>query len=128
MTAVVQIAAWLWFIVAGCGGLGLILTAGPWPPTHGWFAMISGFAAWPVTAWAFQKYLKITLSWRARFGTAALVMLAGRFAVAYAWPQPGQLRRWPDWVAIVSGTVLLAAVLARIRELRKRSSSASAGG
>jgi len=106
------IAAWIWFLVAGGGGLGLIITTGPWPPTHGWFAMFSGLAVWPVTAWASRKYLRVSLSWWVRLGAAALVMLAGRLAVRFVWPRPDQPPRWPDWVAIVSGAVLLAAVLA----------------
>ena len=58
---IAAIAAWFWFVLAGCGGLGLIITTGPWPPTHGWFAMFSAFAGWPVTAWASKKYLRVTL-------------------------------------------------------------------
>jgi len=44
------IAAWAWTIVAGIGGLGLIITLGPWPLTNGWFALFSGLSACPVTA------------------------------------------------------------------------------
>lgn len=113
-------AAWFWFLLAGCGGLGLIITTGPWPPTHGWFAMFSGLSIWPVTAWASKKYLRVTLSGRVRLGVAALVMLAGRLAVDFVWPRPGQPRNHPDWVAIVSGTILLITVLTGALARRKK--------
>lgn len=80
------IAAWAWFIVVGCGGLGLIITTGPWPPTHGWFAMSSGLAAWPVTAWASKKYLGVALSGPVRLSAAALFIVAGRLALIFVWP------------------------------------------
>jgi len=32
------VAAWVWAIVAGGGGLLLLLTRGPLPLTNGWFA------------------------------------------------------------------------------------------
>ena len=41
--------AWAWTIVAGGGGLGLIITRGPWPLTNGWFALFSGISACPLT-------------------------------------------------------------------------------
>ncbi|MGB6822514.1 MAG: hypothetical protein WBE21_10575 [Candidatus Acidiferrales bacterium] len=104
-------AAWFWFILAGCGGLGLIITTGPWPPTHGWFAMFSGLAGWPVTAWASKNYLRLRLSGRVRLGVAALIMLAGRLAVDFLWPRSAQPMNHPDWIAIVSGIILLTAVL-----------------
>ena len=85
---VFAIAAWAWFIVAGCGGLGLIIERGPWPPTHGWFAMFSGLAAWPVTAWPSKKYLGVALSGPVRLGAAALFILAGRLALIFLWPPP----------------------------------------
>ena len=80
------IAAWAWFIVAGCGGLGLIIERGPWPLTHGWFAMFSGLALWPVTAWISKKYLGVALSFWVRLGAAALFILGGRLALIFLWP------------------------------------------
>lgn len=89
---IVAIAAWLWFMLAGCGGLGLMITTGPWPPTHGWFVLFSGLAAWPVTAWASKKYLRVKLPGRVRIGAAALFVLAGRLAVTFVSPGQGNLR------------------------------------
>jgi hypothetical protein len=105
------IAAWAWFVLAGCGGLGLIVEEGPWPLTHGWFAMFSGLSAWPVTAWASKKYLHIALSGPVRLGAAAAIMLAGRLAVDFLWPRPGQPVHQLDRIAIVCGIVLLITVL-----------------
>jgi hypothetical protein len=108
------IAAWFWFILAGCGGLWLMITTGPWPPTHGWFVLCSGLSVWPVTARLCKKYLRVTLSGRARLGAAALFVLAGRLAVTFLWPRPGQPVNQPDWVAILSGIILLTTVLNRV--------------
>lgn len=80
------IAAWAWFILAGLGGLGLVIERGPWPPTHGWFAMFSGLALWPVTAWAGKRYLGLALPFWVRLGVAALFIFAGRLALIFLWP------------------------------------------
>ena len=67
------LAAWAWTIIAVCGGLGLLITRGPLPLTNGWFALFSGIAACPLTAWLIKKYASITLSGWARFGIALLI-------------------------------------------------------
>jgi hypothetical protein len=54
------IAAWVWTIVAGGGGLWLLFTKGPWPLTNGWFALFSGISACPATAWVLKKYAGVT--------------------------------------------------------------------
>ncbi len=73
--------AWIWAIVAGGGGFGLLLTQGPLPLTNGWFAMFSGLAGCPLTAWLLKRYAGITLSGRTRLAAAVFIMLAGRIAV-----------------------------------------------
>lgn len=113
------IAAWFWFILAGCGGVWLI-TTGPWPPTHGWFVLCSGLSVWPVTAWACKKYLGVTLSGRARLGAAALFVLAGRLAVTFVWPRPAQPVIQPDWVAISSGIIVLMTVTRGVLAHRRK--------
>jgi len=105
------ITAWLRFIFMAGAGMGLMITTGPWPPTHGWFVLCSGLSAWPVTAWACKKYLGVTLSGSARLGATAMFILAGRLAVTFLWPRPGQPVHQPDWVAIISGIILLTTVL-----------------
>ena len=114
------IAAWFWFIFAVSAGVWLMITIGPWPPTHGWFVLFSGLAASPVTAWASKKYLGVTLSGRARLGAAALFVFAGRLAVTYVWPRPGQPVNQPDWVAIITGITVLATVLGGVLPVSKR--------
>ena len=63
------------------GGLGLIITLGPWPPTNGWFALFSGISACPLTAWLLKKYAAITLSGWARFAIALLIIMIGRLVL-----------------------------------------------
>lgn len=109
------IASWAWFLLAGSGGLWLMFTTGPWPPTHGWFLLCSGLSVWPVTAWACKKYLGVTASDRARLGAAALFILAGRLAVTFIWLRPEQPVKQPDWVAILSGIIVLMAILNSVR-------------
>jgi hypothetical protein len=58
----------------------LLIEKGPWPLTNGWFALCSGLAACPLTGWLANRLLGISLSVRARFGTAALIWLAGQIA------------------------------------------------
>src|SRR5438093_11844758 len=55
------LAAWAWIIIAGGGGLGLLITRGPLPLTNGWFALFSGISACPLTAWLLKKYAGITI-------------------------------------------------------------------
>lgn len=80
------IAAWAWFIIAGGGGVGLIITTGPWPPTHGWFALFSGLAACPLTAWFSRKHLGVALSGPVRLAAAAFFIVLGRLALIFLWP------------------------------------------
>ena len=75
------LAAWAWTIVAGGGGLGLLITLGPLPLTNGWFALFSGLSACPLTAWLLKKYAGITLSGWARFGIAVLIIVIGRLVL-----------------------------------------------
>ena len=82
-----SIVAWGWTIVAGGGGFGLILTEGPLPLTHGWYAMFSGIALCPATAWLLKRFARIEVSFLARLVVAALFIAAGRLALIVApWP------------------------------------------
>jgi len=79
--------AWGWFLLAGLGGFGLILTEGALPLTHGWYAMFSGIALCPATAWLLKRYTETPLSYRARFAIALAIILAGRLAlIVRVWP------------------------------------------
>jgi len=75
------VGAWAWTIVAGIGGLGLIVTLGPWPPTNGWFALFSGLSACPLTGWLLKKYAGIRFPGWARLIVAVLFIVAGRLTL-----------------------------------------------
>jgi hypothetical protein len=75
------LAAWAWTVIAGGGGLGLLITRGPLPLTNGWFALFSGISACPLTAWLIKKYAGITLSGWVRFAIAFLIIVVGRLVL-----------------------------------------------
>jgi hypothetical protein len=75
------IIAWGWTVVAGLGGLGLLITQGPWPPTNGWFAFFSGLTACPLTAWILRRYHRINFPVWARVIAAVIFIVAGRLAL-----------------------------------------------
>ncbi len=77
------IAAWAWTVVAGCGGLLLLIEKGPWTLTNGWFALLSGVAACPLASWFLEQHAQITISGRLRLAAAALLFIAGRIALVY---------------------------------------------
>jgi len=73
-------AAWAWTILAAGGGAMLLIDKGPWPLTNGWFALLSGAAACPLTAWCAKRWFGIRLSGRAQFVAAVVIWLAGQIA------------------------------------------------
>jgi hypothetical protein len=75
------VAAWAWTLLAGGGGVWLLLTKGAWPLTNGWFALFSGLALCPLLAAFVRVNFGRTLSWPVRLGTAALIFLAGHIAL-----------------------------------------------
>ena len=80
MTRFWLIVAWTWTVLAAGGGALLLIDLGPWPLRNGWFALLSGIAACPLTAWLAKQGFGITLSGRTQFATAALIWLAGQIA------------------------------------------------
>jgi hypothetical protein len=82
-----EFLAWLWFALAGCGGFWLIVTEGPLPLTHGWYAMFSGIAWCPATAWLLKRYAHVALSYWTRFAVAAIFFALGHIAlIVRIWP------------------------------------------
>src|SRR4051812_24440629 len=75
------IAGWAWCLFAGGGGLGLLLLRGPWPPTNGWFAMLSGLAACPLIGQLSRKSPRLKVSGALQFGAAVLLVSLGRMAL-----------------------------------------------
>ena len=83
-----SILAWVWFCIAGIGGLLLLIHQGPWPITNGWFAMFSGIAACPLLAWLLKKYSSVALSAHVQFLVALLILIAGRISVVFVLHRP----------------------------------------
>jgi hypothetical protein len=75
------IAGSVWGVMAGGGGLWLLLTRGPWPLTNGWFALASGISGCPLTAWVLKKSVGISVSAWTQFAFALLFFIAGRIAL-----------------------------------------------
>jgi hypothetical protein len=74
--------AWAWTLVAGAGGLSLLVAKGPWPLTNGWFALASGIAACPLSARLVAMLAGRPPSGLMRFSVAAGFYLAGHAALA----------------------------------------------
>ncbi len=74
-------AAWTWTMLAGGGGLILLIEKGPWPLTNGWFALFSGIAACPLLVPLARRAAHVTLTGRVRFWIALAFLVAGRIAL-----------------------------------------------
>ena len=83
----VQLAGWAWFLIAGVGGLMLLIHQGPWPITNGWFAMFSGISACPLTGRLLRKRGAAVPGY-VQFVAALLIMVAGRVAVVVVLHRP----------------------------------------
>ena len=75
------LTAWAWSLAAGGGGFWLMATQGPMRLTHGWFALASGLAACPATAWLVRRHMHVSLGGWTRFAAAAGFFVAGRIAL-----------------------------------------------
>jgi hypothetical protein len=79
------VAGWAWTLIAGGSGLWLLYTCGPWPPTNGWFALVSGVAACPLIGWLLKKYASVNLLAWVQFAVALFFFVAGHVALTI-WP------------------------------------------
>ena len=86
--ALAWVAGWAWALVAGVGGLNLLIHEGPLPVTNGWFAMFSGIAACPLTATLLKKHAGLSVAGWVQFAVAFLIFVAGRVAVVLVLHRP----------------------------------------
>lgn len=82
------IVGWAWALLAGVGGLVLLIHEGPWPITNGWFAMFSGMTACPLSGWLLKRYANIRVPIWVQLAVALLIMIAGRIAVVLILHRP----------------------------------------
>jgi hypothetical protein len=88
LLAVAKAMAWIWALVAGIGGIALLIHEGPLPITNGWFAMVSGAAACPLTGLLLKKYAGLTIFISTQLAIALLIFIAGRIAVVVLLHRP----------------------------------------
>ena len=88
LSAIAGLVAWGWALIAGAGGLLLLVHEGPWPMTNGWFAMFSGIAACPLTAKLLKEYARLEVPASLQFAVALLIFIAGRVAVVVLLHRP----------------------------------------
>src|SRR6185312_11896250 len=88
LLAAALIVAWGWALLAGIGGLILLLHEGPLPITNGWFAMLSGVAACPLTGSLLRRYVGVTVPNWIQLAIALFIFIAGRIAVVVLLHRP----------------------------------------
>ena len=79
---------WVWAVIAGLGGLVLLIHEGPLPITNGWFAFLSGFASCPLTGSLVKRHTRFAVSIYAQLALALLIFIAGRAAVVIVLHRP----------------------------------------
>ncbi len=88
ITVIAHLVGWAWALLAGVGGLVLLVHQGPWSVTNGWFAFFSGAASCPLTGWLLKRYANFAISIYAQLAVALLIILAGRVAVVLLLHRP----------------------------------------
>jgi hypothetical protein len=88
VSVIARVVAWAWTLVAGVGGLVLLIHEGPLPITNGWFALFSGLAACPLLSPLLKRYAGVTASVRAQLAVALLIFVMGRVAVVVLLHRP----------------------------------------
>ena|SRR5690349_8252696 len=83
-----QSVGWAWAIVAGLGGLVLLIHQGPLPITNGWFAFLSGVASCPLTGSLVKRHTRLAMSIYVQLTLALLIFIAGRVAVVLVLHRP----------------------------------------
>jgi len=77
-----ELVAWGWAAAAGGGGAVLLVEHGPFKLTNGWFALMSGVAACPLTAYLLSRRARFSVSGRSRLAAAVVFFVAGKAALA----------------------------------------------
>lgn len=88
LSVIAWLVAWAWALIAGVGGLLLLVHQGPWPITNGWFAMFSGLAACPLTATLLQRCMRVVVPAYVQLAIALLIFMAGRVTVVVLLHRP----------------------------------------
>ena len=101
LSVMAWLVAWGWALVAGVGGLLLLVHEGPLPVTNGWFAMFSGVAACPLTARLLERHARVVIASSVQFAVALLIFIAGRVAVVVLLHRP-----------FLPGTLMVGAIAA----------------
>ena len=79
---------WTWAVIAGFGGLVLLIHQGPLPITNGWFAFLSGVASCPLTGSLVKRHTRFAVSIYAQLALALFIFIAGRVAVVFLLHRP----------------------------------------
>ena len=85
---VAKSVGWAWAVIAGFGGLVLLVHQGPLPITNGWFAFLSGVASCPLTGSLLKRHAGFAVSIYAQLALALLIFIAGRVAVVILLHRP----------------------------------------
>ena len=91
MSAIEVIAksvGWAWTVIAGFGGLVLLVHQGPLPITNGWFAFLSGVASCPLAGSLVKRHTNFGVSIYAQLVLALLIFIAGWVAVVVLLHRP----------------------------------------
>jgi hypothetical protein len=88
LSVIAWLVGWVWALIAGAGGLVLLVHQGPLPITNGWFAMFSGIAACPLTAALLKRYARVIIPGYVQLAVALLIFIAGRVAVVVLLHRP----------------------------------------
>jgi len=88
LSVIAWLVAWGWALVAGVGGFVLLAHQGPLPITNGWFAMLSGMAACPLTARVLKRSAGVAVPGYVQLAGALLIFIAGRVAVVVLLHRP----------------------------------------
>jgi hypothetical protein len=120
LSVIAWLVAWTWALIAGVGGLVLLIHEGPLPITNGWFAMFSGIAACPLTATLLKRYARLLVPDYVQLAVALLIFIAGRVAVVVVLHRP--FMRFPTMAIAIAFVAIVIALMAQ----RERSSANTA--